>query len=358
MKIMHIGNVQLKANGVGQVINDLSEAQRKLGHEVITLTARHKQEDLPSFVEIHTKKELTALLNSFQPDIFVFHSLYIWEYIKFYKILRKRNIPFLLQLHGALSEENYRKSHFKKVIANALFYTTFIKAAEKIIYLNQGEYSKSIVKRINSNSAIIPNGCHTPDIVPQLRNGNNSKIKFLYLGRIEIYNKGLDVLVEAITKLRDNGYADKIHFTFFGIGEANHLVRFSEMLKPLQEIAEFRGSAYGKDKEAAYQNSDYFILTSRYEGMPMAILEALSYGRACFITPATNMADIITEYNCGYVSTLNADTLANDIIKAANEFETRKVEMFNNSLKAAEAYHWIEIAKKSIDLYSNVLYQQ
>jgi len=358
MKIMHIGNVQRKANGVGQVIKDLSEAQRELGHVVLTLTAIHKQDELPSFVEVHTKKDFTALLDRFNPDIFVFHSLYIWEYIKFYPILLERKIPFLLQLHGALSKENYRKSHFKKFMANALFYKNFIKAAERIIYLNKGELSKSIVKNINPNTAIIPNGCHELKIVPKLRNDSNGKIEFLYLGRIEIYHKGLDVFVDAITKLNDNGYADKLHFTFYGIGEDDHLSRFREMLVPLKDIAEFRGPVYGKDKEIAYQNSDYFILTSRYEGMPMSILEALSYGRPCFVTPATNVADIIGSYKCGYVSRLDATTLADDIIKATEDFMKNKEFLFSNSLRAADAYHWSQIATKSINLYTQVLSQR
>lgn len=355
MKIMHIGNVQLNANGVGQVIRDLSEAQRELGHEVITLTARHKQEELPSFVEVHSKKEFKEILDRFKPDIFVFHSLYIWEYIKFYPILRKRKIPFLLQLHGALSEENYKKSHLKKVIANLFFYKKFIKTAERIIYLNQGELNKSIVKYINPNTAIVPNGCHNPLTPPLLRKGDNQNVEFLYLGRIELYHKGLDVFVEAIAKLKDKGYGDKIHFTFYGIGEDDHLSKFREMLIPLNTIAEFKGPAYGKNKETAFQNSDYFILTSRSEGMPMAILEALSYGRPCLVTPATNVGDIINEYDCGYVSTLDADALAKDIIIAADEFKEHKHELFNNSLKAAGDYHWNEIAKKTIDLYKSVI---
>lgn len=355
MKVMHIGNVQREANGVGQVIKELSQAQQELGHEVVTLTARHKQDELPSFVEVHTNEDFKALLDRFQPDIFVFHSLYIWEYIKFYPILKKRKIPFLLELHGALSEENYRKSHFKKVVANFIFYKRFIKSAKRIIYLNQGELKKSIVKYINPNSAIVPNGCHKPNIIPKLRDSSDGKIEFLYLGRIELYHKGIDVLLEAISKIKDSGYADKIHFTFYGIGEEDHLSKFKEKLIPLKEIAEFRGPAYGKDKEQAYQNADYFILTSRFEGMPMSILEALSYGRPCFITPATNMGEIITEFECGIVSELNSDRLAQDIINVACQYGARKRILFDNSLKAANAYHWNEIAKRSIELYSSVL---
>lgn len=354
MRIIHIGNVNRKANGVGQVIKALSEAQIGLGHDVLTLTARHKQDGLDSFIEVHKSSDFINLIDKFHPDIFVFHSLYIWIYIKFYKILKKRGIPYLLQLHGALSEENYKKSHLKKVIANALFYKKFIKSAQRIIYLNQGEFDKSLVKRINPNSVIIPNGCYTPDLCPSIRRIESEKIEFLYLGRIDIYHKALDVLVSAIEKILDSNYADKIHFTFYGIGKEEHLSRFKEMLKPISDIATFNGPAYGKVKENAYYNADYFILTSRSEGMPMAVLEALSYGRPCFVTPATNMAGIVRKYKCGYVSELDADLLASDIIKASEYYVNNKETLFKNSLRAANDYHWDQIAEQTINLYSDV----
>ena len=43
MKIAHIGNVALKANGVGEVITNLSMAQRQSGHDVMVLTAKVKK---------------------------------------------------------------------------------------------------------------------------------------------------------------------------------------------------------------------------------------------------------------------------------------------------------------------------
>lgn len=89
MNIIHIGNVALEANGVGRVIENLSKEQIKLGHNVMVLTAIVKKEPLPLFQEVHSVKDFKAIVDKFKPDIFVFHSLYIWEYIKFYPYLLK-----------------------------------------------------------------------------------------------------------------------------------------------------------------------------------------------------------------------------------------------------------------------------
>lgn len=355
MRIMHIGNVQRRANGVGQVISALSKSQKSQGHEVLSLTARHKQDELDEYIEVHSPKDFNRLLDEFEPDIFIFHSLFIWEYIRFYQILNRRKIPFLIQLHGALSEKNYQKNHLKKWAALTLFYKRFIKSAKKIIYLNKGEYGKSIVPRINKNYAIIPNGCVLPASSPKREELGKRRIEFLYLGRIEIYHKALDVLIKALSIIKNSPIADKVHFSFYGIGEESHIEHFKQLIAGVSEIAVFKGAAYGKDKEKAFSESDIFLLTSRSEGMPMAVLEALAYGLPCFVTPATNMVDIMREYNCGFVSELDAQRLAQDLIKAVNHFENNQPQLSDNSLMAAKAYSWDQIAYQTIELYKDVI---
>lgn len=66
-------------------------------------------------------------------------------------------------------KENYKKGKFKKYIANLLFFNKFLKGAKSVIYLNQGEYSNSLVKSINPRSVIIPNGCYLPPEVKAVR---------------------------------------------------------------------------------------------------------------------------------------------------------------------------------------------
>ena len=354
MKIAHIGNVALKANGVGEVITNLSMAQRQSGHDVMVLTAKVKKEDLPLFTEIHSKSGFKNLIEDFNPDIFVFHSLYIWEYIKFYKILSNLKIPYLIELHGALSEENYKKGHFKKWMANILFYNKFLKGAERIIYLNKGEYNKSIVKQINPSSAFIPNGCVSHESEIGASGKYNGKIEILYLGRIDIYHKALDILLDALQKVRIK-LSDKVHFSFYGIGEDNQLEKFKLWIEPLKGFADYYGTAYGQKKADAFNGSDIFILTSRSEGMPMSVLEAISYGLPCIVTPATNMADIIEGSGCGWVTDIDSERIAKKIEQAVKEYALNSDKYIKACKKTSRQFTWDNIAKQTIDLYTSVI---
>lgn len=354
MNIIHVGDIRIEANGVGQVISNLTIAQRRIGNSVIALTTLEKKDELPVFNEIHKMSDFSEIIKNHKPDIFIFHSIYIWEYIKFYKYLTKRKIPYLIQLHGALSKVNYKKGFFKKFIANKLFYNAFIKNAKKIIYLNQNELSNSIVKTINPKSVIIPNGCNVFDkdcsLYPISKN-----IEIIFLGRIDFYYKGLDILLDAIHALFDQKMHHGIHFSFYGIGETAQIDLLTETIKPFQGFADFYGAAYGNLKERVYGKSHIFILTSRSEGMPMGVLEALAHGLPCIITPQTNMADIISSYNCGWITELNENSIAQTIIKAVSDYKQKQIYFNNQALEAAHNYSWDKIAEKTIKLYNTIL---
>lgn len=351
MKIIHIGNVGLRANGVGQVIENLSYEQKKAGHHITILTARKKKEPLDSFIEIHKLSEFKHVIDNIKPDIFIFHSLYIYEYIKFYTYLIQKKIPYLIQLHGALSKENYKKNFIKKWIANVLFFNKFIRRAKSIIYLNKNEYDQSIVKTINPSYLIIPNGC--PEVKNEMTIDRcNHKVEILYLGRIDFHHKGLDKLIEAIRILNSENLSTKVHFSFYGFGDQIEIERLMTEFSNLDHIANYYGPIYGLSKNKVYQKSNIFILTSRYEGMPMGVLEALANRLPCIITEATNMGKIIKDYNCGWITNFEAKDIANTIKSAFEEYSNNSLQFKKNAELASQQYTWRSIAEESIKKYS------
>lgn len=356
MKILHVVNVGILANGIGAVILPLQKEQIFLGHIVKVATVRCLKEPIPPLFEVHTINDFSKLIDEFNPDIVIFHSLYMIEYISFSKHLAKLNIPYLVELHGALSKDNYKKNHLKKFVANVLFFNKFLRGAKSIIYLNKGEYSNSIVKKINSQSVIIPNGCYLPSeirksdiiVVPK-------RIRILFLGRIDMHHKALDILLEALGILEKAGYADKIHFLFHGTGLEPELTFFKSAIKRYSVIADFKGPVYGEAKKSAFLESHIFILNSRSEGMPMGVLEALSYGLPCIVTPQTNMAEIIQDSNAGWVTKVDSKEIADTIIAAYHQYRENFAEYSQCAHNLAKQFSWQEVAAESINCYISAI---
>ena len=98
---------------------------------------------------------------------------------------------------------------------------------------------------------------------------------------------------------------------------------------------------------------DVFIMTSRFEGMPMGLIEALSYGIPCLVTKGTNLADEVRSADAGWIaenSVLSIKDALRTIIFTRNFTEKGK-----NALSLSKTYSWNEIAKQSSSFYKKII---
>ena len=114
------------------------------------------------------------------------------------------------------------------------------------------------------------------------------------------------------------------------------------------------GQIYGEDKYKVLDSSDIMVLTSRSEGMPMVVLEALSFGCPCIVSEATNMATIVKD-KAGWVTPLTKEGIVETIHKAVKDYQNNKVKYRNNSIEIAKQFDWKKIAKLSIEQYNELL---
>ena len=351
MKIVHVCSVTSRANGIKSVLKELSVEQQKNGAHVRVISLLPGED---SFIHIDSVRSFYKEICNNTPDIVIFHSVYYMLYVQFAIILALKKIPYAIELHGALSQENYKVSHTKKVIANILFFNRFIKNARSIIYLNNNEYDKSVVKNINPKSVIIPNGCsHVSNLKRPSFDG--SPIKVVYIGRIERVHKGLDILLEAIDAIITSDCVNDVRFIFYGNAHESEQIWFKEQVSNRSSVVEYRGPVYGNDKDVAMRNANIFILTSRSEGMPMGVLEALSYGLPCILTPETNLGKEVENAGAGWIPSLDPQFISRTIKKAVVDYRQNGEYYRENALKLAERYNWTDIAKNSIRLYKTMI---
>ena len=351
MKIIHIANLgQENYNGITEVVKNLSIAQMQLGHDVFVY---HLFPRCVIPIESHIKvidtyDEFKINISAFRPDIVIFHSIYKPQYFKFMKYCQKNHIPYLITFHGAANKVSLNKSKWKKRIANILFVNKFIEKSAGIIYLNDNEklsdhqFSRLAPGYILSNGITLPKRM---DYEPKVGN----KIQFLFMGRYDYLHKGLDILISALDIAYRKIY-DKAIFNFYGQGLFQQLkqdtAKFGDMIS-------INGPVFGKDKEEVFRNSDIFLLPSRFEGMPIGVLEALSYGIPCVITKETNMAEVVDD--SGLIVECNAESLAEAIISIVNMPIENLKSMSSRAFGYVRPFTWDNIAEQSIALYSYII---
>lgn len=287
---------------------------------------------------------LSVLPLPFQnPDIVVFEDFYYWDFWLFHLELRKKRIPYVVVPRGSLTmmaQNNSKK--FKKRVANRLLFSSFIRNALCVHYLTEEEHRDSTDKW-NPKCIVVPNGITLPAISKSIF--STQGIKAVFIGRLNAYHKGLDILLEACSLIKSD--LKEAHFSLAVYGEKN---RDYESLKNmvedsgLTEIVSFPGAVYGGEKETVLLNADLFVITSRFEGLPMGLLEALAYGVPALVSPGTNMAKAVLEANAGWNTEENAEDISRTILKVIDE-KGKLRHKGENARKLAYNYDWDRLAQ-------------
>lgn len=352
MKILHVAFIKdTGINGIKSVLDKLIPEQIKLGNEVLLYNIFSPLKG--NFAKI---KEFKTIIREFKPDIVVFHSLYRGLFFIYGRYLYSKKIPYLIEPHGGTSFANSKKNPIIKKIANILCVNKFVRQAKSIIYLNREEENQCVFSGIRRSCLVIPNGINIDENVPLIPHKIYSHVKIVYFSAIRTHQKGLDYLLPAIKKYIGENNGNEIEFDFYGSTETEmDLQLLQTYIDSSKGRIVYHGLISGKEKNIVLNNSDIFILTSRYEGMPMAVLEALSQGTPCILTPQTNMADFVKQSNCGWITDLDVDAISETLTVAVNDYLQRHEELRRNAFLSVKGYDWAKIADDSVVAYKSII---
>lgn len=115
-------------------------------------------------------------------------------------------------------------------------------------------------------------------------------IRLLFLGRISIY-KGIELIYQALKVLKQKGVRFKFTMAGRGPEEESYVEKFTMLL---HDDFEFKGVVSGDRKTKILQENNVFLLPSFFEGMPVALLESMSFGLVPITTNVGSIKHVIT----------------------------------------------------------------
>lgn len=287
------------------------------------------------------------------PDIIVVELFYNMTKSKLLKELIETNTPYVIIPRGELTKQAQKRKRLKKLAANILMCRRYAHKAAAIQYLTEQEFIDSGVKW-NSRHIIIPNGIDMPCVVKY--DFSIANIKCISIGRIEPYQKGLDLLIKACKLAEKELRNANCSIVICGPdkeGKSQALITLVNKLG-LQDLISFHDAVYGEEKERMLLNSDVFIMPSRFEGHPMALIEALSYGLPCVASKGSNMSREVETYNAGWIADNDIQSLCTAIKSLiANHHILKKYS--SNAIKLANNYNWASIAIETHRKYESLI---
>ncbi len=234
-----------------------------------------------------------------------------------------------------------------------------VKYANEVICIN-GNIAEDIKKKYGRDSYVIPNGVDIPSRIDTdetlTRYGLQKQKYILSVGRF-VPEKGFHDLIEAFNKLQTNSQNSQVEgWKLVIVGDADHEDEYSRNLKVQAEKNYniiLTGFLKGEPLQELYTHAGLFVLPSYYEGLPIVLLEAMSYGLSCIASDIAANRNIALD-NERFFTAGDVDQISERIGEFISRI--RKEEERENQVKfLIENYNWDKIAKETLRIYKRVI---
>lgn len=226
-----------------------------------------------------------------------------------------------------------------------------VKYADGIIVLSKGvqEYFRNTYGR---KTFFIPNGVNRPEIrreeLINQKFGLTKDSYILFLGRL-VPEKGVQYLIKAFKSVN----TEKKLVIAGGSSDTDSFTKeLKELARDDQRII-FTGFVQGQLLDELYSNAYIYTLPSDLEGMPLSLLEAMSYGNCCLVSDIPECVEVV-ENKAIIFRKSDVDDLreklqaACDCWDKVNELKRQAADYI------CEKYNWDEVVENVIALYGKI----
>ena len=299
------------------------------------------------------------VIKSISPDIIISNMYYTDIFIILTKFLFRIKIPLIIAIHTNLKMKFEKKKRYFNFLIRILYSS---KLVNKIIIVSKAIQSilEKDYKIKRNKLKTIYNGIEIEKI-RELKNdkileykeifNDDNIIKFITVGRL-IELKGHKYLIEAFSKVKNEIVNSKLFI--IGDGPLRNELKMLIKKKALQNDIILLGLKRNIFKYLA--KSDIFVLSSKYEGLPTVLLEALACGLPIISTNCnTGPKEILENGRYGFlVNVMDSEDLADKMIFLAKNDDRMKkyskLSLIRSEFFAIEKFinEWINIIEKII----------
>ena len=224
------------------------------------------------------------------------------------------------------------------------------KYANEIIVLSEG-VQKYFMDTYGRKTVFIPNGVNRPIFRrPQLikeRFGFDKDEYILFLGRL-VPEKGITYLIEAFKGVT----TDKKLVIAGGSSDTDTFMQELKQLAEGDNRIVFTGFVQGQMLEELYSNAYVYTLPSDLEGMPLSLLEAMSYGNCCLTSDIAECAEVVEDKAMLFKKS-DIDDLKEKLQYACDNPDA--VERLKNGAAdfICQKYNWDDVVEQTLKLYQS-----
>lgn len=371
LKIAMIGHKRIpsREGGVEIVVEELAKRMVSRGHIVHAYNRKGhhisgKEYEINNYnlneykgikiIQVSTieAKGLAALTSSFfatikalfgKYDVIHFHAEGPCAMLWIPKLFGKRCVA---TIHG-LDHQRAKWGRFAKAYI-LLGEKVAVKFADEIIVLSEcvQSYFNDIYGR---KTKLIPNGVNRPEIrkadLIEKEYGLSCSGFLLFLARL-VPEKGITYLIDAFKQVKTE---KKLVIAGGSSDTESFMKALRERAKDDERII-FTGFVQGKMLEELYSNAYAYILPSDLEGMPLSLLEAMSYGNCCVVSDIAECTEVVEDKAVVFRKSDVID-LKDKLQQLCDEVEQVQKYKDNATEFICQKYNWDDVVEETINLY-------
>ena len=332
IKVLMLGNHASVKGGITSVIGQLIKHDWKSNGIEMRFVSTYIQTNnigkILFFIFAYLK--IFFMIFTFKPDVVHIHMSYKGSFQRKYaihKLCKKFGIKDVIHLHGSEFEKWYLESN--NITQDKI--RSLMRECDAFVVL--GTNWHKIINRIEiqTRTIVLSNTVHIPE---EKVKWNDSVFQVLFLG-VLIERKGVLDLLQAVKLLADSNSLQNVCFVVAGSGIEEEKLKLASKTLGIDKYVRFTGWTAGDKKTQLLKESHMLVLPSYNEGLPIAILEAISYGLPIVSTTVGSINEAVVEDFNGYlISPGDVESLAQRM-RVIFEDKEKWVEMSKNSRDTA-----------------------
>ncbi len=275
------------------------------------------------------------------------------------RLLRYHRVPYIVAPHDVYHPDMLRKNWHLKIPYWYLLEKQVLNQAKGIQVLSS-EQAKWLRQRgIKTPIFEVTNGFSSDDVDPSqisTRSDGGSdeeSMRILYFGRLDIYHKGLDLLLSAFSDIATSVNAE---LTFQGPNGSGHeQLRQKAKQLPIAKKIIFREPEYKRSSSLVFSDYDILCTPSRFEGFGLSALEAMIAERVLLVSEEAGIAPHVKASGCGVVVTPEVLSIRQGLLELYQNRSEWKSMGLNGRNYALKNLNWSEIAANAINNYQLVM---
>lgn len=328
--------------------NDRASVQASAGYRIECFPNPNNK---PSF---SLSPALRSYIAEMQDSLVIFNGMFHLSVYAFSRLLRKQQIPYIVSPLDPYHPFIFRKNAHLKYPYWYLLERRLLKQAAGIQLLDERHVEWLQQLKINTPVLATPCGFFLQDVHPEttLEYRTDQVPRLFFLGRLDAYNKGLDILLEAFAQIQEVSKAELV-IQGPDWGDRSDLEVQAARLGLSAQVT-FLEPDFAASPSTLIAKHDIFCIPSRFEGFSQSALEAMLSSRVVLTSEIAGITPHVQASQCGIVVQPEVASIKAGILELLKCRDCWKEMGLRGRHYVLENLDWKIIASRALEQYTHL----